>query len=335
MGEAFIVRKGGVAGEFEPVFDNIIAEPGNLAFIDNVNYGGPVQSIAGDNDFVYVSGVAGDVKKYTKTDLNLVGNTNNYGGVIFAVQVDNDFIYAGGNVAIDIKKYHKGNLVFVGNSNAYGLGVFITEFVLDNDFIYVGGSAGDIKKYHKGNLVFVGNTNSYGGTVRDVQVDNDFIYVGGGTANTVKKWHKGNLAFVDNSISYGGSIESLDIDNEFVYVGGSGVSGGVDIKKYHKGNLVFDSNSNVLGTATIDNVRTDNSFVYASDSGDQRIIKYFKNNFTFVGNTIATNRLRTIFPDDDFIYSGGLANNFFFKYQNGIEGQTRIVFENDVYVKEE
>jgi stage V sporulation protein SpoVS len=184
---------------------------GNLVLVGNtINYGGSIGSIAINNGFIYVGGSTADVvRKYNESTLALVGNTATYGNDISAIAINNGFIYVGGQTLVGtnrgVTKYHESNLALVGanliNSSTVNYGGPINELVVNNGFIYVGGSTNQrIQKFYEDNLAFVTNTNAYGGNIVSVKTNNGFIYAGGLTNQTVQKYVEQSNNLVETPI---------------------------------------------------------------------------------------------------------------------------------------
>jgi len=208
------------------------------------------------------------------------------------------------------------NLDFVGNTNTIpGFGV--KSLAVDNDFVYIIEQYGSnsVTKYHNGNLAFVGNTNSYGNAIFAMDIDSDFIYVGGDGDNNVKKYYKSNLAFVGNTNSYGSFINSIDVDNDFIYVAGNANN----VKKYHKGNLAFVGNTPSYGSGFgLIGTVVDNDFIYANGFDD--IEKYHKGNLAFITTSTSSTYIGgidDIVVDDDFIYGVSSNNELAVKFHKG------------------
>jgi len=69
------------------------------------SYGGTIEAIAVDDNYVYVGGVATNkVKKLNKTNLSQVAESASYGGAIYAMAVDDTYVHVGGATTQTVKK---------------------------------------------------------------------------------------------------------------------------------------------------------------------------------------------------------------------------------------
>lgn len=59
-----------------------------LSVIGSNSYGGTIQSIAIDDNYVYVGGqITRKVRKYNKGDLSYIGESPDYGGYIYSIAI--------------------------------------------------------------------------------------------------------------------------------------------------------------------------------------------------------------------------------------------------------
>lgn len=103
----------GGAGNFSTHGDVKKYHKGNLVYVGNTpryqTSNPEIAQIFVDNGFIYVGGTDSSsihtVKKYDKSTLAFVANTNTYGGRIRTLFVDNEFMYVAGDSSLTIKKW--------------------------------------------------------------------------------------------------------------------------------------------------------------------------------------------------------------------------------------
>ena len=103
------------------------------------NYGGIINVIAVDDNYVYVGGSSTNkVQKLNKTDLSLVAESASYGGTIHAIAVDDTYIYVGGLSTKTVKKLNKTDLSQVAESANYGGNIYtINQDIPINGAAYI------------------------------------------------------------------------------------------------------------------------------------------------------------------------------------------------------
>lgn len=244
---------------------------GNLAFVHNfLRNGNPFtgNEIQVDNNFAYMISLqiqGNRIHKFHKNNAAFIQQTSiNWNGGGTTLAMDDDFLYTGGNAGNQnsvqrvIRKFHKSNLGFIGNTNSQ---VTSDKIKVDANFIYSvasGLSQGTgINKFHKGNLQFVAVNTSFKPLAIDI--DDNFIYVGGSGDYTVRKHHKSNLVLAGNTNSHNDTIFGIAVSNNFIYAGSRNNE---PIKKWHAGNLVFVGET-VPDASLINAITVADNFIYA------------------------------------------------------------------------
>jgi hypothetical protein len=271
----------------------------NLSFSLNTvsGFGGSVYGLKVNNGFVYACGDNDFnlVRKYNESTLGLVASSGSDFGRKHTITTNNGFIYVGGEGSNTIQKYHESNLALVGSTSSYGS--LIYSVTTNNGFIYAGGVAltgtnRGVTKFYESNLAFVGanlNTSStpnYGADILSINVNNGFIYAGGGpltgTNRGVTKFYEDNLAFVGANLNasstpnHGGQINTLKTNNGFIYVGGFT---NFTVQKFYEDNLAFVNNTSSYGGG-VRSIAINNGFIYAGGSTDPTIKKYQEQGLT-------------------------------------------------------
>jgi len=129
----------------------------------------------------------------------------------------------------------------VAESVAYDGGIY--SIASDNNYLYVGGSAGKIYKLNKSDLSKVAESVAYDGDaiIKSIASDDNYLYVGGSALYVdnyyvaiIFKLNKSDLSKVAESASDGEVIiESITLDDNFIYIGGSG-GGTRKVRKLNK-----------------------------------------------------------------------------------------------------
>ncbi len=84
--------------------------PNMLKVAESDNYGGTIQALAQDDNYIYAGGqTTQKVYKLNKSDLSKVAESTGYGGTIQALAQDDNYIYVGGDITQKVYKY-EGNL---------------------------------------------------------------------------------------------------------------------------------------------------------------------------------------------------------------------------------
>ena len=116
------------------------------------NYGGIIEAIAIDDEFVYVGGLTTQtVRKLRKSDLSQVAESANYGGIIEAIATDDEFVYIGGATTQTVRKLRKSDLSQVAESANYGGS--IRAIATDHEFVYVGGGTQTVRVIEHHDLI--------------------------------------------------------------------------------------------------------------------------------------------------------------------------------------
>jgi hypothetical protein len=355
MGEALIVRKGGVGLVFETFTQEAAFNEGNLALlITGPTNPDPVRSIAADNDFVYVTSSASSgatVRKYHRgnlVDTNIA--SANLGGSPLgkSIFVDNDFVYVvAGSKAHKLYKSNLGTNISAPNTAIRGARQNQSK---DNDYIYTSGgsvfgtgySSTPVEKWYVSNLQYAGATENFPGGILGTITDNDFIYVSG-EGSSLRKYHKPNGTLVA-SVATGQQGSSLVVDDNFVYYIGAG--GDNLAKKYHKGNLVLASNavSSIGGIYSVSIYDASTEFFYMigdSYNSVQKVnVNSTSNTFSKTTTVGGLTNIRGIAIYDEFFYIS--VNDTLRSHQkrqvtqeaiNDPEGI--IVFEGNNFIKED
>ena len=80
--------------------------------LESANYGGTIEAIATDDEFVYVGGrTTRTVRKLRKRDLSQVAESASYGGDIEAIAIDDEFVYVGGLTTRTVRVIENRDLI--------------------------------------------------------------------------------------------------------------------------------------------------------------------------------------------------------------------------------
>ena len=208
----------------------------NLTIVGNTaNYGAALQALTTNNGFIYIGGqTPAIVKKYYESNLGFVSNSIDYQATIRSLATNNGFIYVGGSVLANVNrgvsKFYESNLALLGNTPNYTSGG-IYAMGINNGSIYVGGYGqsfgnGIITKYDESNLSFISNSTTYNGLIRQLKINNGFIYLAGenltlSSNSSIEKFYESNLNYLTKTNNYGGAIQSIAINNGFIYAVGT------------------------------------------------------------------------------------------------------------------
>lgn len=264
-----------------------IPTPNQYVQLD-LNYGNTINVVITDNNYIYVAGYSGLVKKYNKIDYSLVATSPNYGNTIYTIEQDNDYIYVGGLYTIgnvtEIRKYNKSDLsLSLTSSSAYNYSV--KKILIDGDYLYIAGGDNTLTStdtevwvLNKTNLSLIHNPyKASGGAVIDMVQDAAYIYisVGTSTSNYIKKLSKSDIlanTYSELAITanFGTSyVDRLAIDNDNLY-SGNRVS---TIIKHSLSNLSTISSIKPYATA-LSGLSIDDTYVYLSNTaGAKRVLK--------------------------------------------------------------
>jgi hypothetical protein len=177
----------------------------------------------------------------------------------------------------------------------------IRQVIIDNDFVYVGGLSNTVNKYHKSNLALVATSPTYGNWIFNLSQDNDFVYAGG-LSNNIRKYHKGNLATAATSSNMSNIIEATAVYDGKLYAQSRNGSDGVRV--WHTSNLaLIGSTTAFLGWGS--EILVDDNFII-SLARHPEINKYHVSNLSFIQNvnvSVNTAQLGSK-QDSEFIYVG-------------------------------
>ncbi len=283
----------------------------NMSYLGGTpSYGGEIQTIVIDGDYIYAGGYTDEkVKKYNKTSLAYINATAHYGYRIISIAVDDNHVYAGGGTPYTVKKYNKSNdMSYVGETPSYGSYIFAV--FVDDDYIYAGGMLTQtVRKYNKTSLAYISETADFGSVVQSIVVEGDYIYAGG--YQSVKKYYKTNMSYIGQTANYGGGITSFVIDGDYIYAGGSMTQ---KVRKYNKTSLAYIGETTDYG-GVIYSVAVDNNYVYAAGDTTETVRMYNKGDLSYIsetpgyGGTIKAIDVEEAEPTDYGIYLNGKSNN--------------------------
>jgi hypothetical protein len=275
-GESIIANDAGVIFA-HPIIDDTQHKPqiaiSTLFQMCAGGYGGSIYAIAVDDSYVYVSGTTTQtVKKFNKTNLSQVAESESYGGHMRAIAVDDNYVYVGGFTSQTVKKINKTNLSLVAMSASYGGNIY--ALAQDDNYIYVGGDdTQKVYKLNKSNLSKVAESANYGGPIYAIAVDDSYVYVGGrGEPRTVKKLKKSDLSQVAESADYGGEMRAIAVDDSYVYVSGTTTQ---TVKKFNKTNLSQVAESANYG-GEMRAIAVDDNYIYVGGDDTQTVKKLNK-----------------------------------------------------------
>jgi hypothetical protein len=278
----------------------LIEKNSDVLFIgDSRDYGGDINALTSDDNYIYVGGSTDrTVKKLDKSNLSVVATSPGYGGTIYALTSDDNYVYVGG-VGARVKKLNKSDLSVVATSPDYGGNIY--ALTSDDNYVYVGGGDRRVKKLNKSNLSVVATSPDYGGIIYALTSDDNYVYVGGEINRTVKKLNKSDLSVVATSPDYGGVIRALMSDDNYVYVGGD-----IDrtVKKLDKSNLSVVATSPDYG-GIIYALTSDDNYVYVGGSA-YTVKKLNKPDLSVVATSPDYGGdINALTSDDNYIYVGG------------------------------
>jgi hypothetical protein len=212
-----------------------------------------------------------------------------------------------------------GNVVFnrwVLNNSASGTVIFSNTTVVNG-----GTFNGPNISLNISDMAFVGNTASYGASIEALKTNNGFLYVGGfpqtGVNRGVSKFHESNLTLSGNTINYGdppGAIKTMTINNGSIYTAGS--SGGNErIYRFGESNLAFVNNTAFAYGGTINELVSNNGFLYIGGYGPQTLQKIAESNLALISNTTAYGGgIEAMTVNNGFVFIGGDTNQTIKKY---------------------
>jgi WD40 repeat protein len=128
----------------------------------STNYGTVIHAMTVDDNYLYVAGAGGTIKKYElKPGLPFVSESPSYGGAIYALVEDGDYLYAGGATTQTIRKYLKSNMSYVSQTTSYG-GTIRALAVYDTNLYAVGQITRRVRRYSKSDMSYLSETNLFG-----------------------------------------------------------------------------------------------------------------------------------------------------------------------------
>lgn len=280
--------------------------------LGEVAFGGNVESIIADSEYVYAGGSINRVRKYNKWTLLQVAESENLGSTTYALALDDNFVYAGGHSTTFVRKLNKSNLSIAAQSPTYG--GTIMAIVVDDDYVYAAGeTTRRVRKYNKSDLTFVAESSTYTGSIRGLLIEGDHIYIAGlSGSNTarIRKLNKSDLSLAaESSTYYAGNIYAMAMDDEFIYVGGqTSVSGGSYVRVFRKSDLVYVADlTNPPTSGIVNTIAADGKYIYVA--GDSRAIaKYDKVTRAIIGETSqygTTGSVKKLALDTNFVFFGG------------------------------
>ncbi len=188
-------------------------------------------------------------------------------------------------------------------------------------------------------------TYSYGSTIRSMAVDDNFIYVGGGsgTFNSVHKIDRATGASVGSSSPWEGFVYALKVDSDFVYAGiGANVckirkndmgtiasvpggdsqfaftiddqylytTGVNTIIKRRLSDLVSVGQSPSVG-GSIMSMAVDDTYVYIGSNSFSTVKRYLKSNLSDAGDCQTNVPTYALLIDGDYVYGCGAGSKIF------------------------
>ena len=256
----------------------------NMTLKSNASYAGTINSIAEDDNYIYIGGsIAGyTIYQYYKSNMTFKANTTtSYGGVITAVAVDSDYIYVGGLIGSNpypntlARQYWKSNMTFKANSSEVSGTGGISAVAQDEDYIYFGSAGGTVRQYWKSNMTVKANISYSASQLAAIAVDDTYLYLGGGGGiNVVRQYWKSNTTFKAQGSA--GDVRALAQDDIYIYAGGIAQT----IYQLWKSNMTLKAS--VGHGRFIYAMAQDSTYVYAGGGGSSftSIKQYWKSNMT-------------------------------------------------------
>jgi hypothetical protein len=162
------------------------------------------------------------VRKYRKSDMTLVADVT-VADRVESIAVDDDFVYIGTRgTSARVYKLDKSNLATVGQSPVFGSqsASTLSALSLDAEYVYVTGGTGTarhVRKCAKSNLSLVAEAQETSDIM--VQIVNNEAYVWGFTqsSSSLRQYLKSDMTLV-RTINMSSIIRRLAAVNEFLYV---------------------------------------------------------------------------------------------------------------------
>ena len=264
-------------------------------FAESDTYGGTINALTQDNDYIYCGGGTRKVWKIRKSDMTKIAESAGYGGDILALTQDNDYVYCGGNNTQKVWKIRKSDMTKIAESADYGAIFALTQ---DNDYVYCGGSK--VWKIRKSDMTKIVESAAYGGSIHALTQDNDYVYCDGGYSpqQAVKKIRKSDMTKIAESAAYEGYIRALTQDNDYVYCGGDNPQKVWKIRKSDMTKIAESADYGAIFALT-----QDNDYVYC---GGSKVWKIRKSDMTKIVESAAYGgSIRALTQDNDYVYCGG------------------------------
>lgn len=290
-----LIRLGQIKGDDGNYYIPITGGEGKYTSVASDDYGGTVQAIAVDKNYVFFGGVTGNkIIKLDKHSFQKLGEIGTGGTVNFIGQ-DDDFIYFA-NIAsgtYNVRKARKTNLDIVADSPT-GVG-YGKHIAVDKDFIYTS-YVNRVQKLAKSNLSIVATKEDLSGLGAFVE-DGLYIYIS--SDNKVYKLNKSDLSVSATSSALGDSLYSFTVDDTYIYAGCRDGK----VYKLNKSNLSLATSSVNFYNGRIESMIDYNGYIYAAG---YNIIKIDKSNLSKVGTMdVYGGTIYTLAQDELFIYVGG------------------------------
>jgi hypothetical protein len=299
----------------------------NLVFHSNSsNYGGGILALAINNGFVYAGGGYGSpgnqqIHKFYESNLTFVSATPNI-AVFINITSNNGYLY-GGTIAgsLGVLKFYESNLANVGNSA--DLGGRIDGIIAKDNFVYTVGGGGNITKIYENNLVLL-TTSVYntGATVLGLAINNGYLYAGGQNEEKVKKYNTFEITYEQlptyafNRWLLNNSAGTPLLTNTVLTLSGSNING--PNLAFNQANMAYLNDTNSY-SGSVFILLQDNNFIYAAGGNGtdysthwnaSYIKKWWKNNFSYVGNSSFAGNASTVgVADNSNIYTAQNKSN--------------------------
>lgn len=276
-----------------------------------------INSVACDDNYVYIAAEDYRIHKLRKYDLALIARSPSYGGTITQVAVDNDdiagiygswnnYVYCAGATTQTVWKLSKDDLSFVDETADYGAS--IRALYASGGYIYYGGNnnAGYfLKKALYSTMVVAATSGDLLGDIYAVVRKGDNVYVGGvaaGPIDVVYDLSTAALAQNDLTPDLGGDVSALDADATDVYAGANG-----SVSKFTRGALNAGATATSVATGgVIWAVKVDDTYCYFCGAGVPTVAKLLNTDLTTISylSSLIYNYYGLAI-DDGYIYYGG------------------------------
>ena len=237
-------------------------------------YGGDINVVIQDEDYVYIGGGGGTNKVYQYWKSNLTKKAEaNYGWIIALAQ-DDTYVYAGGDAPNKIYQYWKSNMTKKAETASYG--GLIYALTSDDTYIYAGGfTTQKVYQYWKSNMTKKAETASYGNFIYALAQDEEYVYAGGSDTNKVYQYWKSNMTKKAETANYGSAIYAIEQNLTYIYAGGATQK----VYQYWKSNMTKKAETADYG-GYIYALAQDTTYVYAGGGTTRKVYQYWKSNMT-------------------------------------------------------